>query len=848
MELREARLAVSRAEAPFVLLWAAGLLAALSVLSMVVEPNLDAANHLGDFVAAAIVAAFGLIVRRTAMPSPAVPWIVAAGGTLIGLTLMLELSHNVRPQSFSYVFLVMVVIGPVCLDWRAFLASCAALLAGLVATVVSADISDPAEWVLIGVAALLVSGVLLAFRLRSIDDTARSSEQLSITLDSLIDPHFIVAPILDADGQIADFATVYANRAMLAYFTWSAEQARSVTMRTIDPAPLPDTLIDAFEQVLHTGVPYALDGLELMLHGEVRFLDIRAVRVQDRVAVTFRDVTQFVEDERALAESEALFRLLAENASDVVYQADAQGKITWITPSISPLLGWDPQAMIGTEGVDVVVPEDRAAILANRPRLYAGESSEGTVVRALTADGQSRYVSVSSRPIRDADGNPAGIVVGVRDVDELVRARNAAEATAHHLQAIADSALDPQATLQAIRSEAGDIVDFAMIDANRAAIEYLRLTREELSHQTIVRLLRGADVTDLVDALARTVDTGDPTVLTDWRLENPAFDSARYFDVRATRLDDGVTLAWSDVSARSRAAKALAISERHYRLLAENTGHVVVWARPPEGIVWVSPSLWRVLGIRPEEWIGKGPRDLYHPDDAEGFLAAIDAAGRGESPVFRGRVKDGHGVYHWIEGAVQPYVDETGQVDGRVTSFRLFDDEVLAEQRLDRMARFDTLTGLMNRAEIIAQLTRMRGPQRRTGGRTAVLFCDIDHFKETNDTLGHAAGDQVLRVLSTRVQQCLRRDDLAARFGGDEILVLLQGVHTIEEAAAVAEKIRLAALAPIRLAIGEATTSLSIGVTMAGTDETVDQITARADHAMYQAKRTGRNQVISIDA
>jgi diguanylate cyclase (GGDEF)-like protein len=125
-----------------------------------------------------------------------------------------------------------------------------------------------------------------------------------------------------------------------------------------------------------------------------------------------------------------------------------------------------------------------------------------------------------------------------------------------------------------------------------------------------------------------------------------------------------------------------------------------------------------------------------------------------------------------------------------------------------------------------------------------VLFCDIDRFKDINDERGHAAGDEVLRVVGERISSAIRRDDVAARIGGDELLVILSGVHDLDEAMSVAETIRRAVAEPILLADGRVTTSMSIGATIAGVDEIADDLIARADEAMYEAKRSGRDRVV----
>lgn len=163
------------------------------------------------------------------------------------------------------------------------------------------------------------------------------------------------------------------------------------------------------------------------------------------------------------------------------------------------------------------------------------------------------------------------------------------------------------------------------------------------------------------------------------------------------------------------------------------------------------------------------------------------------------------------------------------------------------MARVDTLTGLANRAEAIARFEAALQKPRSPGAYLGVLFCDIDHFKIVIDTWGHVVGDVVLATLAARARDCIREGDTVGRVGGDEMLVLLPGLHSLGEVVNIAEKIRCRAADPIHCAGTTIIATLSIGATIANPGESVATVTARADAAMYQAKQAGRNHVASID-
>ncbi|SPM28363.1 sensor domain-containing diguanylate cyclase [Mycobacterium terramassiliense] len=290
-------------------------------------------------------------------------------------------------------------------------------------------------------------------------------------------------------------------------------------------------------------------------------------------------------------------------------------------------------------------------------------------------------------------------------------------------------------------------------------------------------------------------------------------------------------------------SKERADAEVRYRILAENAVDIVVHLRDRE-IAWISPSVEAALGRPPQGWTGSDFNRHIHPRDVETVIAALRRVAAGEAVLQRFRVRSVDGDYHWVEGHGKPYVDAEGNTDGLIAAVRVVDDQVEAEQRLERLARFDTLTGLVNRAEAIDRLASALEQGQPPGTYVGVLFCDVDHFKEINDTCGHGIGDFVLATLAARIRGSVRRGDTVGRTGGDEILVLLPGVRSIDELGQVAEKIRCRAAEPIHVSGKTFSATLSIGATLALPGDSVDTITARADAAMYQAKLGDRNTVV----
>ena len=193
-----------------------------------------------------------------------------------------------------------------------------------------------------------------------------------------------------------------------------------------------------------------------------------------------------------------------------------------------------------------------------------------------------------------------------------------------------------------------------------------------------------------------------------------------------------------------------------------------------------------------------------------------------------------------------PFTSGSGERDGTVASFRVVDAEVESQQALSRRATYDDLTGALKRDPALDRLHEIGHHPRSAGSETGVLFIDVDNFKAVNDTWGHATGDAMLKATSDRIRANIRAEDSLARMGGDEFLVTLAVIHDLTEAVAIGDKLRLACAEPIATPVGAISTTVSVGVTLADPIESGDELVARADAAMYEAKRTGRNKVVAV--
>jgi diguanylate cyclase (GGDEF)-like protein/PAS domain S-box-containing protein len=432
-----------------------------------------------------------------------------------------------------------------------------------------------------------------------------------------------------------------------------------------------------------------------------------------------------------------------------------------------------------------------------------------------------------------------------RDVTTRFDSNQRLRTSEARLAAALESEIDPHCFVDAVRDDDGRIVDLCFREVNAAAVAYLGRSRADLQGVRFSSLGSPAFL-GMIDLLAPVVDTGVPLIEDAWESPTLHGGPGRLIDLRGVKLDDGVSLIWRDVTDPVHARRALEESEERYRLLSLNATEMVALWRQGR-CVWASPSALAFLGISEEQVVGLEARSLIAPEDLPRFDEAYAAAEAGQVRLERLRIIGPDGVRHWVEIHAGPYLNSTEAHRGILTSTRVIDDLVSAEAEIEHQARFDLLTGLMNRAEVLRTVSRLAAQRPRTGVRTAVLFCDIDHFKDINDAYGHAAGDEVLRTIGERLAATIRSDDYAARIGGDELLIVLNGVHDLDEAVTVAEKIRSIVAEPIAFEHGvRISATLSVGVTIVHVGESTDTLIERADNAMYEAKRSGRDQIVAV--
>ena len=323
--------------------------------------------------------------------------------------------------------------------------------------------------------------------------------------------------------------------------------------------------------------------------------------------------------EKWAADLERSYQQVAENARDIIWTVDMAGIVLHVTPSVETVLGWHPDDLIDTFAPSLVHPDDRSRLAAYRREVQAGSPPERLEIRAQARGGAWRWMSVSATPVDAGDGAPT-TVVSWRDIHDLVLEREIAERETERLRAVLDSSLDPRVMLQAVRDDAGQIVDFRYEDANTRACAYMGMSRERLLGRRLLDVFPGVREAGFLDGYIRAVEEGVPFEVDDVAYSNEIAGATLRYDIRAHAVGDSLMYAWRDVTARSKAADESAHAAMHFRDVAQYAGDAVLRVEN-DTITWTSGSgnpLLQVLpGTPPDDVLRalRGGRDDGHEID-----------------------------------------------------------------------------------------------------------------------------------------------------------------------------------------------------------------------------------------
>jgi diguanylate cyclase (GGDEF)-like protein/PAS domain S-box-containing protein len=552
-------------------------------------------------------------------------------------------------------------------------------------------------------------------------------------------------------------------------------------------------------------------------------------------------------------------RVILQGANLSIIATDLDGIVINFNHAAEKMLGYAAEEMIGK--LTPAVFHDPAEVVARAPelsrelgqliepgfevfvaktRLGIAEEREWTYVRK---DGSRLPVLLSVTALHNAAGAIQGYL-GIA-IDLTLRKQfedTAAQARANALsraliRSLAEGVVGidtaPPYCIHFINPAAENLFGIAEADAIgkplHAVVEITPSTGDggQAGHGTLAGLLRGQDEREAVEATVCATATG--RVFPVDCAVSPVQEAA------GRRL---AVMSFHDISERKQVEQMLRLSDKVFEYSAE-----AIMVTDRNGIIMnVNPAFTWLTGYRPDEAIGRKPSILKSDRHDKDFYAALWQTlikdGRWSGEIWDRR-KDGSLYPKWVTiNAIR----EDGDISHFVALFYDISERKENEERINFIARHDHLTGLPNRLMLKDQMARALAQADRSGGRLALIFIDLDRFKNINDSLGHHVGDQLLIEVSRRLVACVRVTDIVARLGGDEFVVVVEHIDDQNDAAQVAVKIHATLGEPVVIDGKSLHTPPSIGISLYPDDgRDVDTLMKQADTAMYKVKSAGRN-------
>ncbi len=515
---------------------------------------------------------------------------------------------------------------------------------------------------------------------------------------------------------------------------------------------------------------------------------------------------------------------------------DASGRIVEVNRAYCNLLGRDVSDLVGRASRELLHPSNPEPVDPDRNlrSILDGSELTGQVERILQhADGRPIAVRVDATAVRDEHGKVFGLVALLQDLTPLRDAEERMRVQEDFFQAISQEGTD----VAIVADPLGTVVYASPTFAVRLAYD---LTDVVGSHGS--DFIHPDDIERNREVFQNAVVGGGSGTLT-LRVCD-AHGQYRWYECTYRNLLDtaigGVVTNLRDVTDRLEAEKALRVSEARYRAIADHADEGLWLVRCDGRTLYANNRLCEILGVSAEEIYERSAPDLF---GATGSVIAQKLVHRHEVGPERYELTYDHpdGRQRVLSFSTAPLPDETEQE----CSIGLITD-ITASRRLEEELRdaalHDSLTGLPNRALL---LDRLEQALAREQDSTAVIFIDIDHFKVVNDARGHMIGDELLVAVADRLRNTVRPIDTVARFGGDEFVIVCEGVTDVW-AMTAAENLLAAFEEPFVVTGGPVHSTVSVGVALSPPDNAADLL-RNADTAMYAAKSAGRQRVRLFD-
>src|ERR1017187_7130444 len=561
----------------------------------------------------------------------------------------------------------------------------------------------------------------------------------------------------------------------------------------------------------------AINDVEIVGH------DLHFQGVEAELVAT-RDVT-----ERKRAEETARrLAAIVEFSEDAILGKDMDGAITSWNRGAEKIYGYTRGEVVGRDLSFLAPPERQAEIQAIMDRVLSGQPIECLETQRLTKTGSVLDVSLSVSPIKD----PTGLITGASAIFRDITLRKRAE---EQLK-LQSAALEAAANAIVITDYEGKIVW-----VNRAFTAMTGYSKEEVLGKNPRLLKSGEQPESYYAKLWSTISSGKV-----WQGEliNKRKDGTTYTEeMTITPVTQGVgntdatqfIAIQQDITARKQAEKELRLAQFSVEHASDN----IFLSNSQGHFVYVNKAACDSLGYSREELLSLSVADLNprfrEEQDWPTFWEELKRQG---SITYEGRNISKQGQVFPAEVTAN-YLE----FDGQEYSFafvRNITERKVAEEQIKFLAYNDALTGLPNRTLLQDRLAKALAGARRQKEKVALLFLDLDRFKDINDSLGHSVGDLLLQEVAKRLKRFAREQDTVARLGGDEFLIMLTHVKDVSDAAVATERLRDAMTAEFVIEGHHLNVSCSVGISIFpehGAD--AETLIKNADAAMYGAKENG---------
>jgi len=550
----------------------------------------------------------------------------------------------------------------------------------------------------------------------------------------------------------------------------------------------------------------------------------------------FVDLTEQRGKDRAMQQMNVFLRAIVETSPVAIYTTDREGRITFWNAAAERTFGYTREQAIGH--LAPFVPEDKHAESRSiDARALAGEVIDGVEVERRRADGRPIVIRGSAAPLRDLDERISGILVACVDVTEARRAAGELERHLHFTRALIDAIPNP--VYYKDREGRYRLHNRAWSELFSGGENWIGKTVFDVYPAEIANAHAQRDRALFERPSSTIYEQRMPTAQGETR--QMLYNKVSFVDQKGEVA--GLIGVVTDVTRYKETERALEASEARFRVLTESSLDLISVIEPDGTLRYQSAALRSLLGYDPADVVGRNVFELVHRDDADHFRAALRRIvdTRQSSGPIELRFRHRDGGWRIFEALGTNCLDNP-HIRGVVFNSRDVTDRKAIQQRIQHLAYHDNLTGLPNRSLLQDRLGHAIARAERARRKVAVLFIDLDNFKNINDTLGHDVGDELLRQVSRRLSECVRIEDTIARQGGDEFIVLLDSLEDGRAASLVAQKVLNALRPPFPLGASDQHVSASVGIALYPDDgRDAQTLMKNADTAMFHGKSQGKN-------